>query len=100
LNRSIRKTVLIITTVCFVAMVAGLTLKLHLLSHKHPEKHDSSRCSICQMLLSNIGKTSITTEPKIEETNRVEYPPDFICQIAPLFSNIRLPIPRSPPFTL
>jgi len=100
LNRSIRKTILIITTVCFVAMVTGLTLKLHLLSHKHPEKHDSSLCPICQTLLGNTDKISIAIELEIEETNRTAYSSGFIFQTAPSFCNITILGPRSPPRAL
>jgi hypothetical protein len=88
------------TAIFFVAMVTGLTLELHLYTHKNEDNHTSSQCSICQTLLSNTNKTSITAEPKIEKTNETEYSAVFVCQITPLFSNIKLPIPRSPPFGL
>jgi len=100
LDKLNRKSALIIVVLCFVAMVTGLTLELHLLNHKHSDNHIPSRCRICHQLLSTIDKINITTEPIIEKVNGKEYSPDFICQITPSFSNIRLPIPRSPPFTL
>ena len=43
-------------TICFVAMVTGVTLQLHLLSHEHSHEHDFDNCSICQQLLASPDK--------------------------------------------
>jgi len=58
-----RKAAFILTILCFAALAAGLTLKLHLLSHEHPEEHDFDHCSICQQLL--ITPAKFIPEPEL-----------------------------------
>lgn len=72
MGRLYRKTVLICITICFVAMVTGLSLQLHLLSESHPEKHDSERCSLCQQLLLVTGKFVLEPELALETSGRIE----------------------------
>lgn len=63
MTRFARRAVLTIAIACFVAMVTGITLHLHLLSHQHPGEHDAEHCSICQQLLIAPGK--FITEPEL-----------------------------------
>ena len=56
MGRLDRKAVLICMTTCFVAMVTGVSLQLHLLSHEHSQEHDFDDCSICRQLLITHGK--------------------------------------------
>jgi hypothetical protein len=56
LIRLARKAVLVLMTLCFVAMVTGVSVRLHWLSRDHLEEHDFDHCSICQQLLSASGK--------------------------------------------
>jgi len=75
---SIRKIIFIIATVCFVAVVTGLTLELHLFSHKHPDNHSSSRCSICQQLLITPNKFASEPQLSLPDTDllkdEIEFP--------------------------
>jgi len=43
-------------------MATGLSLRLHLLSHEHSQKHDFDDCSICRQLL--ISPKKFATEPQ------------------------------------
>ncbi len=76
-----RKVTLILTTVCFTALVAGLTLQLHLLSHEHSQEHDFDNCSICRQLLITHGK--FATEPQLclpdidRNKDSFEFVPEF-----------------------
>jgi hypothetical protein len=72
LDRPDRKAVLICMTICFVAMVAGVSLQLHLLSNAHPEKHDSEHCSVCQQLLITPGKFVLEPELAVEMGGQIE----------------------------
>lgn len=81
LARLDRKAVLICITVCFVAMVTGVSMQLHLLSHEHSREHDFDDCSICRQLLVTHGK--FAPEPKLclPDTDRnrdsFEFVPEF-----------------------
>ncbi len=76
-----RKVVLIFITGCFVAMVTGVSLQLHLLSHKHAEEHDFDDCSICRQLLVTHGKFTPVPQlclPGIDQhKDSVEFVPEF-----------------------
>ena len=65
------KAVSVYSMVCFVAMVTGVSLHLHFLSHEHPEEHDAEHCSVCQRLLIVRGKFVAESETSL---------PDFILQ--------------------
>jgi len=51
-----RKVVLILMTIYFAAMATGISLQLHLLSHKQSHQHDFDDCSICRHLLVSTEK--------------------------------------------
>lgn len=51
-----RKVLLVIGMICFVSMVTGATLQLHLTSCRHAEKHDYESCKICTSLLVESHK--------------------------------------------
>ena len=72
MDRPYRQAVLICLTVCFVAMVTGVSLQLHLLGDTHPEKHDSEHCSVCQQLLIAPGKFLLEPELAIEMSSQIE----------------------------
>jgi len=72
LSRLAQKVGWVLTTIFFVAMVTGLSLHLHLLSHHHPEEHDSEHCSICQQLLIKPGKFITEPESHLPDFNRLE----------------------------
>ncbi len=96
----VRKSLLITAMICFLAMVTGLALTYHLFIQNHLDKHHAENCSICQILLSNIDKISITNEePKIEKANNTEYILDLVRQFVPSPLNITHLGPRSPPLT-
>jgi hypothetical protein len=59
------KVVCVYSMVCFVAMVTGVSLHLHFLSHEHPEEHDSEHCSVCQQLLIVPGKFIVESETSL-----------------------------------
>lgn len=97
LKRLARKAVLTTAITCYVAMVTGTTLHLHLLSRQHPEEHDAAHCSICQQSLIAPGK--FITEPELiildhsPRTDTVEFQSEsyFIpCHFGPSS-------PRAPP---
>ena len=64
-----RKAVLISMTICFVAMVTGVSLQLHLLSHEHSQEH-------------NYERTDANRDGKV----------DF-CDFALMASNWEIPVP-------
>ena len=76
-----RKAVLICITICFVAMVTGISLQLHLLSHEHSHEHDFDDCSICRHLL--ISPEKFAAEPQInlldieKHKDTFEFVPEF-----------------------
>jgi len=72
LDCSPRQVVLIFITICFVALVTGASLQLHLLSEVHPEKHDSEHCSLCQQLLLAPGKFILEPELAVETGSQIE----------------------------
>jgi hypothetical protein len=84
-------------TICFVALATGLTLKLHLLSHKHPDNHTSSRCPTCQQLLITPNKFVLEPQFSLPDTDSFQDEIEFPLQ--PLVPAFRYePFgPRPPP---
>lgn len=72
MDRPKRQAVLICITICFVAMVTGLSLQIHLMSDKSPEEHDSKHCSMCQKLLLSPEKFILEPEFVVEMAGRIE----------------------------
>ena len=58
-------------TICFMAMVTGISLQLHLLSHEHSHEHDFDDCSICRQLL--VSPEKFAAEPQIILPDRELY---------------------------
>ncbi len=64
-----------------MAMVTGVSLQLHLLSHEHPQEHDFESCSICQQLLITPG--NFAPEPQLclpdidRDKDNFEFVPEF-----------------------
>jgi hypothetical protein len=63
-----------------VAMVTGLTLELHLASHKATDSHTSSQCSICQQLLITPGKFILESQFRFPSTEPFKYVIEFAPQ--------------------
>lgn len=78
-----RKAVIICIIVCFVAMVTGvlLQLHLHLLSREHSQKHDFDNCSICQQLLVSPKKFAAELQTYLPDKelhkDNFEFTPQF-----------------------
>jgi len=76
-----RKSVLILIAICFVSMVTGLSLQLHLSGDAHSHEHDFNRCLICQQLLLTPGK--FAPEPQLSlpdidpHRDSFEFVPEF-----------------------
>lgn len=92
-----RKAALIIMTISFVALVTGLTLKLHLLSHIHTDNHTSSQCTICQQLLTTQNKFTLEPQFNLPDTgsfqDEIEFP-----LLSPIITFRHEPFgPRPPP---
>jgi len=100
LGRLYQKTVLIFMTVCFAAMVTGISLQLHLLREAHPEKHDTEHCSLCQQLLFSPGKFFLESELTFEISSQIEYCIDFHNNICIKQSHHQQFNPRPPPAAL
>jgi len=62
-------------TICFVAMVTGISLQLHLLSHEHSHEHDFDDCSICRQLL--VSSKKFAAEPQIILPDKELYKESF-----------------------
>ena len=81
MDRPNRKAVLICMIICFVAMVTGVSLQLHLLSDTYPEEHDSEHCSVCRQLLLTPGKFLQEPQLCLPDTDRnndsFEFVPEF-----------------------
>ena len=92
-----RKVILVIGTICFISMVTGVTLQLHLKICKHAEKHDYESCKICTSLLVESPKFLRSLETQVVCTEYIISDP-----IHPFYSILQ-PIqlkafdPRPPP---
>ena len=95
-----RKAVLICITVCFVAMVTGVSLQLHLLGHEHPEEHDSEHCSVCQQLLITPGKFIMEPVSNLPDTGFHAYNVEFQSQSYVIAFHFEPFDPRPPPAVL
>lgn len=94
-----RKSVLMLATVSFLAMVTGLITMLHLLNEENHQEHGPDHCSICQQLLTVQKGFSSQQEPKIGYTKQIEYykVPLYVTFIGrPYFQTFS---PRPPPET-
>jgi hypothetical protein len=64
-----------------MAMVTGVSLQLHLLSHEHSHEHDFDDCSICQQLLITHGKFTPVPQLCLPDIDRhkdnFEFVPEF-----------------------
>jgi len=97
LGRFDRKAVLICMTICFVAMVTGVSLQLHLLSHEHSRGHDFDDCSICRQLLITHGKFVPEPELTLEISSQIECCIDFHSAICIKQIHYQQFNPRPPP---
>ena len=95
-----RKTVLICITVCFVAMVTGVSLQLHLLSHEHSREHDIDSCSICRQLLIAHGKFALEQELTLDIGDQFERDVHFHSTICVKRFHCQPSDPRPPPAAL
>ena len=100
MGRPNRQAVLICITACFVAMVTGISLQLHLLSDTHPEEHDSKHCSVCQQLLIAHGKFLLEPELAIEMGGQIECYVNFHSAICIKQIHYQQFNPRPPPVAI
>ena len=100
MDRLDRQAVLICITVCFVAMVTGILLQLHLLSDTHPEEHDSKHCSVCQQLLLAPGKFVPEPELTVEMGGQIKCYVNFHSAICIKQFHHQQFNPRPPPVAL
>jgi len=95
-----RKATLILMTISFVALVTGLTLKLHLYNHKNQDNHNSRRCSICQQLLLTPNQFTLEQQSSLLNTDLLKNIIDFPLQ-SPVITFHHEPFgPRPPPCCL
>ncbi|OHB78102.1 MAG: hypothetical protein A2Z25_23395 [Planctomycetes bacterium RBG_16_55_9] len=69
MKRLARKALLAFIIACFLAMVTGVSLDLHLLSHKRLQAHDAEHCSTCQQLLVSPGKFVMEPQSSLPDSN-------------------------------
>jgi hypothetical protein len=100
LDRPHRQAVLVCITICFVTMVTGISLQLHLLSEAHSEKHDTEHCSLCQQLLFSPDKYFLESELTFEISSKIQYCIDFHNNIYIKQSHHQQFNPRPPPAAL
>jgi len=84
--------------ICFLATVTGLTLKLHLSSIEHPEKHNSEHCQICQQLLTAPEKFNPVPELVIDNSNQFQHYVEFRLSIYVKQFYLQSFNPRPPPY--
>jgi hypothetical protein len=78
LTRLTRKSVFVLTAVCFAALATGLTLQLHMISCEHPEGHDFEQCPVCQQLTA-LGK--FYSGPQLTLDNPYQF--EFSIELSP-----------------
>jgi len=84
-------------TVCFAAMVTGVTLQLHLLSHKHTHEHDFGDCSICWQLLVSPCKFISELQTGLLDKELYKESIEFILQLNVTAFHCKSFDARSPP---
>lgn len=95
-----RKAVLICMTICFVAMVTGLSLQLHLLSDEHSREHDFDDCSIYRQLLITHGKFAAEPQTSLPDKVRNNDGFDFMPEFYVTSFHCKPFNARPPPFSL
>ena len=96
MSRSIRNIVLVVGTVCFLAVSMGIVLYVHLTHVDDLASHDASHCSLCRQLF--VSKKNYTVEIGVTEVEidlvgqlfRV-CPDDFCSQTISLWFDARAP---------
>ncbi len=78
-------------------MVSELSPHLHLLSHEHPEEHDSEHCSVCQQLLIAPGKFITEPESGLPDSNLLHDDTEFYFQSYIIALHSQPFNPRPPP---
>ena len=74
LTSSVRKLFFAVAILSFVAMTTGLTVQLHILSHRrsHSNVHNIDHCSVCQQLIA-LGKFCSGPHLSIDNIERFEF---------------------------
>ena len=91
-----RKAVLVFVTFCFVAMVTGASVQLHLRSHEDPDGHDSNQCSICLQLMAPSKFTS-APELELDDVRPLRGSVEFVPRTCVIVSHREPFNPRPPP---
>ena len=97
MRSSTRNFVLVITTACFVVMITGVPLLLHLLAHDHEHAHDFANCSICRQFLGGFAKFTHEPETELPAANHSEDFKPFSSVFYTDSSHHESFIPRAPP---
>jgi hypothetical protein len=92
-----RRSVLMVVTISFVAMVTNVSLQLHLLGHDHQREHDSDKCSVCQHFLSADGKFMLRPESELPVAYPLKSNAEFPLQICVAAFHHNPFSPRAPP---
>lgn len=92
-----RKIVLITGAVCFLAMVTGVMLVLHLSGEEHPETHDCEHCPICQQIFINPTKAIVPVGQSVILEDIILYQVDFIFDTPVVIEETQSCMPRAPP---
>lgn len=93
----VRKSLLITAIVCFLAMVTGLTLMLHLSSIEHPEEHNCENCPICQQIVINKNPAILCFSIVIHAVNEITFTISYSKSFLPRIVKFHLPQLRAPP---
>ena len=87
-------------TASFVALVTGLTLKLHFLSHEHTDNNLPNCCTICQQLLIMPNKFALEPQFSLPDTDYFQDEIEFPTQALVVTFRHEPFGPRPPPYCL
>ncbi len=93
--RLARKWFFVLAILSFVAMTTGLTMQLHILSHKHSHEHDINSCLVCQQLIA-LGKFYSEPQPSLDNIDRFEFTIE-LCPSTSYISSQPKPFNSRPP---
>lgn len=97
MNQRIRNVFLLLGTICFLAMISGVTVHVHLAHADEPAEHDGARCSLCRQLTFAKKEYTADLEPADVEIPSVGHLAST-CPATPLQQTSRdQGHPRAPP---
>jgi len=71
-SQRIRNVFLLLGTICFLAMVSGVIVHVHLAHVDKPAEHDGAHCALCQQLTFAKKEYTADLEPADVEIPLVE----------------------------